>query len=267
MDSTVSSNSFNREDLAGKRIAIIGYSPEEAAPFQKILDGADAFCRVLSPQDADGTGLRAFDVAILRLDESEVSPLLDDKEATHRVPFLLVGSSGAIQKNLAAARDKSTDFLLKDAWSPDELMLRALKLLSTNSQPKKSGAQANGKQTVVIADDDSSITTLLNMTLKKAGFDIHIARDGGEAVEVAKKVRPDLMIIDINMPYRDGFEVLTILRQNPDTAFTKVLMLTASEQEVDVLRGFGLGADDYVIKPFNPMEISARVKSLLARAQ
>jgi CheY-like chemotaxis protein len=266
MDNTVSSNSFSREDLAGKRIALIGYSPEEASPFQKLLDGANAFCRLLNQQDAGGSGLRPFDLALVRLDDKEISPLLSDKEANHRVPFLLVGSSAAVQRNLAAGQDKVTDFLLKGAWSADDLLLRALKLLGANSQTRKAAPQSSGKKTLVIADDDSSITTLLSMTLKKAGFDTHIASDGGQAVDLAKKFRPDLMIVDVNMPHRDGFEVLAMLRQSPETSATKVLMLTACEQEVDVLRGFGLGADDYVIKPFNPMEISARVKSLLARA-
>jgi CheY-like chemotaxis protein len=266
MDTTASSNSFSREDLAGKRVALIAHSPDEASLFQKVLDGADAFCRLLSQQDAASSGLRPFDLAVIWLDDREVSPLLSDKEATYHVPFLLVGTGGAVQRNLAVARDKITDFLLKGTLSADDLLLRALKLLAANHQTPKAAAQSGGKKTLVIADDDSSITTLLNMTLKKAGFDTHVASDGGQAVDLAKKVRPDLMIVDVNMPHRDGFEVLAMLRQNPDTSATKVLMLTACEQEVDVLRGFGLGADDYVIKPFNPMEISARVKSLLARA-
>jgi CheY-like chemotaxis protein len=266
MDNTASNNSFSREDLSGQRIAIIGFSPEEASPFQKVLDGTDAFCRVLSQQDASGSGLRSFDLALVRLDDKEISPLLSDKEASHRVPFLLIGSGAAVQRNFAAGQDKVTDFLLQGASSTDDLLLRALKLLSATSQTRKAAVQSSGKKTLVIADDDSSITTLLSMTLKKAGFETHVASDGGQAVDLAKKVRPDLMIVDVNMPHRDGFEVLAMLRQSPETAATKVLMLTACEQEVDVLRGFGLGADDYVIKPFNPMEISARVKSLLARA-
>jgi PleD family two-component response regulator len=264
MDNTVSSNSFIPEDLAGKRIAFVGFSAEEASPFQKVFDAGNAFCRLLTQQDAGGSGLRPFDLALLRLDDKETSPLLSDKE-THRLPFLLFGSSAAVQRNFAVAQDKVTDFLLRGTWSADDLQLRALKLLTSNNQAGKAATQSGGKKTLVIADDDSSITTLLSMTLKKAGFDTHVASDGGQAVDLAKKVRPDLMIVDVNMPHRDGFEVLAMLRQSAETSATKVLMLTACEQEVDVLRGFGLGADDYVIKPFNPMEISARVKSLLAR--
>jgi CheY-like chemotaxis protein len=265
MDNTVSSNSFSVEDLAGKRIAVVGFSPDEASPFQKLLDGANAFCRVLSQQDASAAGLRPFDLSLIRLDDKEISPLLSEKDPSQRIPFLLVGSPAAVLRNVAAGQDKTTDFLVKGVWSADELLLRVLKLLMTN-QAKRATSQSSVKKTAVIADDDSSITTLLSMTLKKAGFETHVASDGGQAVEVAKKVRPDLMIVDVNMPHRDGFEVLSMLRQSPETSATKVLMLTACEQEVDVLRGFGLGADDYVIKPFNPMEISARVKSLLARA-
>ncbi len=100
MDNTVSSNSFSREDLAGKRVALIGFSPEEASPFQKLLDGANAFCRLMSQQDASASGLRPFDLAIIRLDDNEISPLLSDKEASQRVPFLLIGSSAAVQSPL-----------------------------------------------------------------------------------------------------------------------------------------------------------------------
>ena len=120
---------------------------------------------------------------------------------------------------------------------------------------------------LLIVDDDSAVVALLCNVLKKSGFDCHTARDGVSGFDMARAILPDLMIVDVNMPGRNGFEVIKMLRQNPETSSIRIMLLTGCEQEADILRGFGLGANDYVTKPFNPMEISARVKSLLERTR
>jgi CheY-like chemotaxis protein len=250
------------EQLSGKRIALIGFSSEQSDQLAAIFERVDAFCRIVSTKDVGGGSLRAFDLAVLRINPGEIAQFLSDEEAAGRIPFLLIGSSSDVQRNCQVLRNKTNDFVLADTWSPDELSLRALKLvLSTGGTQKQ--ASKSGTPKLIIADDDASITSLLNVTLKKLGYDCHVVTDGGKAVDLAKQLHPDLMILDVNMPHRDGFEVLSILRQDPETASIRILLLTAMEQEQDVLRGFGLGADDYVIKPFNPMEIRARVQRLL----
>lgn len=262
MATETSTQVIQLEQLSGKRIVLIGFSPDKAGQLTTIFERVDAFCRIVSKKDVVGGSLRAFDLAVLDLEPGEIVPFLSDEEVIGRIPFLLIGSSSDVQCNCQALSNKTNDFVLADTWSPDEVSLRALKLvLSRGGAQKQSSKSAT--PTLIIADDDAAITSLLNVTLGKLGYDCHVVTDGGKAVDLAKELHPDLMILDVKMPHRDGFEVLTILRQDPETASIKVLLLTAMEQEQDVLRGFGLGADDYVIKPFNPMELRARVQRLL----
>jgi CheY-like chemotaxis protein len=120
--------------------------------------------------------------------------------------------------------------------------------------------------TVVVADDDLIVAALVAATLNSHGVRCHLARHGREALEMTRQLVPSALVLDINMPGMDGFEVLTRLKDDPLTASVPVVLLTARQQEADVLRGFGLGADDYVVKPFNPLELLARLKRL-QRAQ
>ncbi len=93
-----------------------------------------------------------------------------------------------------------------------------------------------------------------------------MASDGGAALELIRSWQPDLAVLDVNMPNKSGYEVLSSLRNDPLTHNIRVILLTARQQETDVIRGFGLGADDYVTKPFSPMELIARLKRLLGKS-
>lgn len=115
---------------------------------------------------------------------------------------------------------------------------------------------------VVLADDDPTVVAIVRATLENDGWRCHVAENGVEALALARRVRPAAVIVDVNMPGRDGFEVLAELRGRRDTRDVPVLLLTARHQEIDVLRGFDLGAADYVVKPFNPLELAARLKRL-----
>ena len=121
------------------------------------------------------------------------------------------------------------------------------------------------KQTILIVDDENDILTLLKYNLEKAGFRVISAQDGPEAVNAAKKERPDLILLDIMLPSMEGTEVCKILKGNETTRHIPVIMLTAKGEEVDRIVGFELGADDYIIKPFSPRELVLRVKAVLKR--
>jgi two-component system phosphate regulon response regulator PhoB len=122
-------------------------------------------------------------------------------------------------------------------------------------------------QTILIIDDEPELIKLLDYNLTKAGYLAVSARDGTAGLEMAKKHRPDLIVLDVMMPGLDGWEVCKKLRQDPSTAATPLLMLTAKAEEADRVLGLELGADDYVTKPFGVREILARVKALLRRVQ
>jgi diguanylate cyclase (GGDEF)-like protein len=126
---------------------------------------------------------------------------------------------------------------------------------------------AHVRRRILIAEDDEISASILVHKLKKEGFEVMRFDNGEKAVESALAQPPDLVILDVKMPGLDGFEVLDRLRKDARLAQTSIVMLTSMGQEADVVRGFGLGADDYVLKPFSPVELTARIRRLLLRGR
>jgi diguanylate cyclase (GGDEF)-like protein len=122
-------------------------------------------------------------------------------------------------------------------------------------------------ETILVVDDDPDIARFVEVNLRSAGYDVSVAADGEEALERAGTLRPDLVLLDVMMPRIDGFEVAQRLRRNPQTSNTSIIMLTAKALSTDKVLGLTAGADDYIIKPFDPIELLARVKGTLRRAK
>src|ERR671925_1182896 len=122
-------------------------------------------------------------------------------------------------------------------------------------------------ETILVVDDDPDIARFVEVNLRSAGYDVSVASDGEQALEKAAALRPDLVLLDVMMPRIDGFEVAQRLRRNPQTASTSIIMLTAKAMSADKVLGLTAGADDYIIKPFDPIELVARVKGVLRRAR
>ncbi len=118
---------------------------------------------------------------------------------------------------------------------------------------------------ILIVDDEAGVRELLKDALKLAGFETQVANDGMSALTVLRSFTPDIMIIDINMPLMDGFELVERLRKNGNDV--PVLMLSARADRVDITRGLTIGADDYVVKPFGLEELVLRLKAILRRSQ
>jgi two-component system phosphate regulon response regulator PhoB len=119
---------------------------------------------------------------------------------------------------------------------------------------------------ILVVDDEPDALEVLGFKLKEAGFLPIYALDGARAVAAAREERPALIVLDLMLPQIDGLEVCRILRRDPSTSATPILMLTARATEMDRVIGLELGADDYVTKPFSPREVVLRIKKLLARA-
>jgi DNA-binding response OmpR family regulator len=118
------------------------------------------------------------------------------------------------------------------------------------------------KALILVVDDEEPIRQLASLYLEKEGFQVACAADGPEAIEMAHRERPALVVLDVMLPTIDGFEVCRRLRQDSEVP---ILMLTARNEDVDKIVGLELGADDYLTKPFNPREMVARVKAILRR--
>ena len=121
------------------------------------------------------------------------------------------------------------------------------------------------KGTILVIDDEKDLIELVRYNLEKEGFDVIAATDGQAGLEVVKKHRPDLVVLDLMMPGLDGLQVCQRLRSDPRSGRIPLIMLTAKATEADRVVGLELGADDYITKPFSPREVVARVKAVLRR--
>jgi DNA-binding response OmpR family regulator len=115
---------------------------------------------------------------------------------------------------------------------------------------------------VLVADDDEDILLLVTARLSRDGYEIVQARDGEEALAVARARRPRVAVVDVGMPGLDGLEVVAAIRADPELAGIRLLLLTAKAQEQDVRRGYEAGGDAYMKKPFSPAELAAKVREL-----
>ena len=120
---------------------------------------------------------------------------------------------------------------------------------------------------ILVVDDEPDILELTRFALTQEGFDVETAVSGDEALAQLRRVRPDLVVLDLMLPDRPGTEVCRTMRGNKELADVPVIMLTARTDEVDRIVGFELGADDYVTKPFSPRELCLRVKAILRRGR
>lgn len=120
------------------------------------------------------------------------------------------------------------------------------------------------KRTVLLADDDPALRRLVGATLGSEQFELLGAGDGDETLEIARRDRPALILLDINMPKRNGLDVCRLLKGDPETADIKIVMLTASGSETDRQNAFAASADDYFVKPFSPIALLDKVYALLS---
>jgi DNA-binding response OmpR family regulator len=117
---------------------------------------------------------------------------------------------------------------------------------------------------ILIADDEELIRLLVRTTIESEDYELLEAADGGEALDIVRRERPDLILLDVGMPVLNGFEVVQEIKGQPATASTIVVMLTAHGREADRDHGLSLGADHYITKPFSPLDLLRKIRELLA---
>lgn len=119
---------------------------------------------------------------------------------------------------------------------------------------------------ILIVEDEKEIAQLINSCLTREGFNCHLVHDGLSAIQKAKEIQPDLIVLDLMLPQLDGLEVCNRLRNQPLEKDPYILMLTAKGEEIDRIVGLSTGADDYLVKPFSTRELVARIRALLRRS-
>ncbi|MGA0805060.1 MAG: response regulator [Pseudohongiellaceae bacterium] len=121
------------------------------------------------------------------------------------------------------------------------------------------------KKKIVIIEDEPDILEVLSYNLKREGYEIHTASDGIRGLALVRKQVPDLVLLDLMLPGMDGVEICSSIKKDAQTHGTLIIMVTAKGEESDIVLGLGVGADDYITKPFSPRELVARVKAVLRR--
>jgi DNA-binding response OmpR family regulator len=266
--------------LQGKRINLLGFTEAEAERVRSALDRVGAVPRLYSSVVLpDNRPLLDSDALMIHVRPETLSaPWLSPKYNTPaNLPVILVGRREHLMGLDPVVYSRVREFLV-DGWQPEEALMRLRLALSTapsprpNDQPLSTpeayrtaplerAPRPKEKIRVLIADDDKTIQMLVRAAMVNQNLDCMVTSDGQEAIQALHEFRPHAAILDVNMPNMSGFEVLAQIRR--ESLPIRVILLTARQQDEDLSRGFSLGADDYVVKPFNPMELVLRLKRLL----
>jgi EAL domain-containing protein (putative c-di-GMP-specific phosphodiesterase class I)/CheY-like chemotaxis protein len=239
--------------------------------------------------DDFGTGysslayLRRFPLDEVKIDKSFVDGLGTDAEAT-AVVAAVVSLAHALERDVVAEGVETVDQLERlrslgcdyaqgylfarpvpassiDALLADDAVGGQVLLERAGRHDERHGAG----ETVVVADDDPTMRRYVRMSLTAAGCTVEEAGDGTEAVAAVRRVRPDCIVLDVTMPDMSGLAVCAALRADPETRDTTIVMLTSHDQAIDKVEAFAAGADDYIVKPFAPRDLVARVRIAVRR--
>jgi len=264
--------------LKGKSVALIGLEGEEADRLCGVLERASAKPRLFEaggtpgPDAVGACGLVVVHVQPETLGSHWLHPLT---VAELKPPLVLIGARNNILDLDARVLVRASDLLI-DGWQPEEALIRfshalaRADLVKTSPAPTATAAPNFGmpmprlitrETEVLVADDDLIVRLMVRGLVQGAGIKCRLACDGNEALQAIRDCLPPAVILDVNMPGIDGYEVLAAIRS--EGLPVRVIMLTSRQQEADITRGFTLGADDYVVKPFNPPELLARLKRFL----
>ena len=267
LDAPPKSRATVQAALAGKCAAIVGLPAPENQRLAVALQRAQALAISFAPATPpDSAALARCDLVVAYIrpggrDSAWLNPSFD----FNGLPIVLVGHHDDLAELDPAVQGMAAEFLM-DSWQPEEALVR-LSLALTPRAPRTARPAppkaAAGRTRVLVADDDSIVLALVRTALQNFGMECHAAADGPKALDAARSWRPQAAILDVNMPGMDGYEVLAAIRA--ENLPVRVMLLTARQQESDVIRGFTLGADDYVVKPFSPLELVARLKRLILR--
>ena len=262
--------------LASQPIGLVGFRADEMERVCAALEHVGARPRLFRPSEPlDSGSVRDCRAILIAVSGETVSTpwLAADSTLPAEQPLVLAGKRDQIMGLDVAVQSRASEFLI-DGWQPEEVLLRLSFVLTRTNRGNAGAARADaGREAevhavtatpeVVIADDDPVIRSAVRLALQDYGMNCHIAENGTAALQMIRQQRPHAAVLDVNMPGMDGYLVLAAVRE--EKLPVRVVLLTARKHENDISRGFNLGADDYLVKPFNPVELVARLKRLLRR--
>jgi len=266
--------------LKKRRIGLVGFVPERADYLCGVLERVAARARLFEISDNPSSeAVRQCEIISVNVrPETVASGWLQASGVPGDSVLVLSGDRQSVLTLPPDVQAHSTEFLV-DGCQPDEALLRltiaisrkksvppvADRPASTPSRPMvlPAAAPVSGALKVLVADDDPIILTVVGSNLRNFGMDCRCVKSGDEALQLIREGWPQVAVLDVNMPEFDGYQVLAAVRK--EALPVQIILLTARQQEEDVLRGFQLGAEDYLTKPFSPLELVARVKRVVKR--
>jgi DNA-binding response OmpR family regulator len=262
---------FIVKQLVRRRIALVAFTGEELDNACAVLESSGALPYLFDaqePVDSDAISYCAA-VVVSVCPETLASPWLGpDSTGMPRQPRVHVGGRNELLALGPEAQARAVEFLM-DGWQKEEFVMRLSMAISRAQAAAAELSQASSgppcaeisRPEVMVADDDPNVAAVVTRALECSDVEVRTVSNGADALRLIREHPPHVAVLDVNMPGINGFELLAAIRQ--DKLPVRIVMLTARQQEKDIVRGFELGADDYVVKPFNPLELVARVKRLL----
>jgi len=247
--------------LAQARFALAGFAPDEARWMMAALAERGSLSHPVSPDSDLFTGKTdSYSAIIVNLTSAAgESWIADPRMLALPAPLLVIGSCDDV--NAFPVVELNACEVLMRPFTKMELAIRLRRCIARISAVAAKPS-ARRLPRVVVADDDASMSALVGGILVSRGFECIYAENGWKALELTRSSLPDLLVLDVNMPYVNGFQVLSALRDDPSTSSMKILMLTGADRPEDMTLGLDRGANAYLCKPFKPYDFALRIKEL-----
>jgi two-component system cell cycle response regulator DivK len=252
--------------LKDMRIGLVNFSDQEVSRIRSVASRANADVvieRVNSIENQPVSTEKQMGYNALIVNEGDYTGRAGRQGPHWAVPAVFIHSRASLHL-LSKMPVRAYDFLIAP-WDAEELLIRVSRLIAKVAPSSPAATSPDTKRPrVLIADDDPDSVALISETLQHFDMDCDIARGGEQALDAAQRRLPDAIVLDVNMVDLDGFEVLKRLRRNFSTKRTPVLLLTARSQKNDIAQGFESGANDYLVKPFQPLDLAKRVDKMIS---
>jgi CheY-like chemotaxis protein len=250
-----------RETLRGKVVGIVGLPAGESHRLCAALEHVEARPVFFELHSAPGPSTPDCDLIVTWVrPDTAGSPWLDPHSPAAALPNVLTGASDHVF-GLDPAVQALAQQVLVDSWQPTEALVR-LSLAMRRLPAKPASTERGTEPRVVIAAQDEAMIGAVRTALTNVGMDCGHASDTAAALQLIRAQRPDAAVFDVSNLENHGEDLLSAIRD--EGIPTRIVLLTSRQRESDVIRGFDLGADDYLVAPFNPLELAARVRRALA---